>query len=186
MTMMLSYCHSLKYSALEYVHCQRIDCWIWPPFATQADMYATNLQNHTQNLWKFVDNTIKTFCKVNGFPFSQDSDLINDLQNAIKDPKHVFTIDSIEVDDWIIIINPTVYQSFTSYHQDYIARKDLDVLSEESITVEKIILYFVHLLKYQNKHYNQDNPVKLLYPVPVHSVKRLRMEIDLEILYHTR
>ena len=54
----------------------------------------------------------------------------------------------------------------------------------ESIPIKKIILYFVPLLKYQHQHYDQDNLVKLFYPVPVHSVKRLSMEIDLVILYH--
>ena len=55
----------------------------------QSDMYATNLQNHALNLWKFVDYTIKMFCQRNGFPFTQDSDLVDDLRNAIKDPDHL-------------------------------------------------------------------------------------------------
>ena len=128
--------------------------------------------------------TIKTFCKLNGFPFSRDSDLVNDIQNVIKDSEHVFTINSVEEDALIIIIDPTVCNSFVSYHRNYIARKDMDMQSIENTPAKKIILYFVHLLKYQHQHYNQDNPVTLFYPVPVQSVKRLSMEIDPEILYH--
>ena len=40
-----------------------------PHLQLQADAYATNLQNHALNLWKFVDYTIN---KVNEFPFSVD------------------------------------------------------------------------------------------------------------------
>ena len=56
--------------------------------------------------------------------------------------------------------------------------------SVKTVPVEKIILYFVHLLKNQHLHNNQDNPVKLFYPVPIHSVKRLSMVIDPEVLFH--
>ena len=150
----------------------------------QADMYATNLQNHVLNLWKFVDYTIKTFCQRNGFPFTHDSDLVDELRNAIKDPDHVITIDSVEENEWIIVMDSAVCQSFISYHHDHFKKKDMDMKSIETIPVEKIILYFVHLLKYQHLHDSQDNPVKLFYPVPIHSVKRLSMTIDPEILYH--
>ena len=56
--------------------------------------------------------------------------------------------------------------------------------SVETISAKKIILYFVHLLKYQHMYHNQDNPVKLFYPVPVHSVKRLSRVFDPELSFH--
>jgi hypothetical protein len=81
-------------------------------------------------------------------------------------------------------MDPTVCQSFISCHRDYFTSKYMDMKSIETIPVEKIILYFVHLLKYQHLHDNQDNPVKLFHPVPIQLVKRLSMVIDPEILYH--
>jgi hypothetical protein len=47
------------------------------------------------------------------------------------------------------------------------------------------ILYFVHLLKYQNALEGNDAVTpKLLHPVSVHSIKQYHMDIDAEIIYY--
>ena len=49
----------------------------------------------------------------------------------------------------------------------------------------KLVLYFVHLLNYQNTlEGNESVYPKLFYPVPVHGIKRFHMDIDAEIMYY--
>jgi hypothetical protein len=62
-------------------------------------------------------------------------------------------------------------------------------VDESGVTMEeqaeKLVLYFVHLLRYQNGFENNEEVnAKLFNPVPVHGIKRFHMDIDGEILYY--
>ena len=113
---------------------------------------------------------IKTFCIANVFSFSNDSEFVKDLQEAIKDPDHLCTKDRVDVDDdWFIVVNDVSHHIFLDHHQTYLSEKNINLSNAD------VILYFVHLHKYQHSMKKEENPSKLFHPVPVHTVKRYLM-----------
>ena len=72
---------------------------------------------------------------------------------------------------------------FIGHHQSYLTEKNINLSDTDGISPEKIILYFVHLHKYQHSMKTEENSSKLFHPVPVHTVKRYNTIIDGEVLY---
>ncbi len=127
---------------------------------------------------------IKTFCIANVFSFSKDSEFVKDLQEAIKDPDHLCTKDGVDVDDdWFMVVNDVSHQIFLDHHQTYLSEKNINLSNADGVSPKKIILYFVHLHKYQHSMKTEENSSKLFHPVPVHTVKRYNTIIDGEVLY---
>jgi hypothetical protein len=139
----------------------------------QCDAYATNFHNHALNIWTYINYTIKTFCTANCFSFSKDSEFVKDLQEAIKDSTHICTEDGVDGDDdWFMVVNDESRQIYLDHHRTYLSEKNINLSNVDDVSPEKIILYFVHFLKYQHSMNTEENPTKLFHPVPVHRVKR--------------
>ena len=159
----------------------------------QSNQYATNLLNHiTMNIWAYIQHTINSFCRLYGYPTSKKNPFTKEIMNAIKDPSHVCTENIVRNSfNEQISVNQQQRDEFIKYHRKYLAEHAIDLLGDEEsgFTIEeqaqKIVLYFVHLLEYQNKFEGNDKvSAKLFHPVPVHGIKRYHMDIDGEILYY--
>jgi hypothetical protein len=181
---------------------------LWPEFTNvmnftghsrhntlQSNQYATNLQNHAEmNVWKYIKLTITTFCRSRGYSASKNSPFVIDLFNAIKDPDHtcsVTTVNSIMSSMELLQVDQHSRDEFIVYHHQYLSEHDIDLISNEDsgVTIaeqsSKLVLYFVHLLKYQNAFEDVEGVTpRLFYPVPIHGIKRYHMHIDNEIIYY--
>jgi len=160
----------------------------------QSNQYATNLINHvTMNVWTYIQHTIKSFCQLHGYQTSKKSPFIKELMDGIKDPTYVFTVTHVRqnITNKLIRVDEARRDQFIYYHRDYLMAKNIDLSGDEESgntikeQAQKLVLYFVHLLNYQNQfEENDDVNTKLFYPVPVHGIKCYHMEVDGEILYY--
>ncbi len=161
----------------------------------QSNQYATNLQNHVEmNVWIYIKLTITTFCQSQGYCSSKKSPFVIDLFNAIKDPDHVCsvtTVSSISTSTERLQVDIQSRDDFIAYHRNYLNDHDIDLIGdEESGTTigeqsSKLVLYFVHLLNYQNSFEAVEGVTpRLFYPVPVHGIKRYYMDVDNKIIYY--
>jgi hypothetical protein len=162
----------------------------------QSNQYATNLQNHVEmNVWIYIKLTITTFCQSQGYSASKKSPFVIDLFNAIKDPNHVCsvtTVSSILTSTEQLQVDIPSRDDFIAYHRNYLDEHDINLFSEEAENdttigeqTSKLVLYFVHLLKYQNSFESVEGVTpRLFYPVPVHGIKRYYMDVDNEIIYY--
>lgn len=112
---------------------------------------------------------------------------------GIKNPAHEFTITQVRhsISNRMIPVDEMLRDDFIHYHREYLSTKSIDLLGDEESGVtmeeqaEKLVLYFVHLLRYQNGFENNEEVnAKLFNPVPVHGIKRFHMDIDGEILFY--
>ncbi len=161
----------------------------------QSNQYATNLQNHVEmNVWICIKLTITTFCQSCGYTASKKSPFVIDLFNAIMDPDHVCSVIAVNSILLLMVLLQVDLQSrndFIQYHHGYLTDHDIDHIVEEgsglTITEQssKLVLYFVHILKYQNAFEDvKEVRPRLFYPVPVHGIKRYHMDVDNEIIYY--
>ena len=165
-------------------------------YSLHADQYATNLVNHiTANVWRYINYTIISFCRSNGYPTSMKHPLVKELMAGIKDDSYIFAVTHVKhtVTNERIPVDQILRDEFIAYHRKYLDAKSIDLNGDEEsgITIEeqaqKLVLYFVHLLKYQNTFvFNENDEIyaELFHPVPIHGMKRFHMDIDGEILYY--
>ena len=146
------------------------------------------------NVWCYIKLTITTFCRSQGYCASRKSPFVIDLFNAIKNPDYdctVTTVSSLLTSTEQLLVDLQSRDEFIVYHRNYLNDHDIDLIGdEESNTTigeqsSKLVLYFVHLLKYQNLFEAVEGVTpRLFYPVPVHGIKRYHMDVDNEIIYY--
>ena len=162
-------------------------------YTLQSNQYATNLLNHVEmNVWGYIQHTITSFCRLHGYPTSTKNPFVKELMTSIKDGSHICTVNQIKNSaNELIHIDQELRDEFIQYHREYLDEKHIDLMGDEEsdVTIEeqarKLVLYFVHLLKYQSGFEgNDDVAAKLFFPVPLHGIKRYHMDIDGEILYY--
>ena len=159
----------------------------------QSNQYATNLMNHiTMNIDGYIHHTITSFCRLHEYPTSKKNPFVQEIMKAIKEPTHVCTEDFIRNSrNELIPVNQLIRDDFIKYHHEYLEQHSIDLLGDEEsgVTIEeqapKLVLYYVHLLQYQNMFDgNEDVAAELFFPVPVHGIKRYHMDIDGEIMFY--
>ena len=126
----------------------------------------------------YIGHTISSFMMSIGLKPSKSHPLYIDLMKCIKDPTEVLTFNIPQV-------HQQARDNFLNYHRNYLNTHSIDLQGSLSDQHEKILLYFAHLLNYQDTVQLPDGKEpKRFHVVPIHDVKRMHIDIDAEILFY--
>lgn len=149
----------------------------------ESNSYATRAVNHVAvNTLTFIGYTIQSFLISINLPDTAKKshplfkDIMNKIQQGSTYQLTYAMSNQQEEDD---------RDEFIQYHLTYLDNHDIDLCSDLASQHEKIILYFVHLLRYQNEvDLGNGRQPKLFYPVPMNSITRSSITVDGEILFY--
>lgn len=147
-----------------------------------ANKYATLVVNHVEtNTIRFIENTAMSFCKSNGLPDSRKCPLVQDLVRVIvnndNQPQYSYALESPELEE--------ERNTFIEYHTNYLDNNDIDLQAPLGDQHNKIILYFVHMLKWQHTvDLGDDTQAPLIKAVPMYSIQRYSLTFDPEIMFY--
>ncbi len=144
-----------------------------------ANRYAVNIVVMVEkNTDIYIGHTISSFMTSIGYTPNKSHALYKHLMKCIKDPTEVFAFN--------IPQHQQACDDFLDYHRDYLNNHDIDLQGSLSEQHEKILVYFAHLLCYQDNIQLPDGKQpKRFHVVPIHGVKRMHIDIDAEILFYT-
>jgi len=147
-----------------------------------ANQFATLVVNHVEsNTIRFIENTAMSFCKSNGLPDSRKCPLVQDLVRVIvnndNQPQYSYALESPELEE--------ERDTFIEYHTNYLNNNDIDLQAPLGNQHNKIILYFVHMLKWQHTvDLGDDTQAPLIKAVPMYSIQRYSLTFDPEIMFY--
>lgn len=149
-----------------------------------ADTYASSMEAHvTNNTETFIRNTIETFMLLQGMDYTKTHPYAIDLlQKIINGDNHQYSYNSPA-------INIQARNDFIKYHRDYLDSKNIDLSDVGIKDTEKKILYFCHLLSYQDDNSKQmmqdlNREPKRFFSVPIHRIGLLSTLIGGKSFYY--
>ena len=147
-----------------------------------SNKYATLLVNHVDaNTISYIESTAISFCQSHDLPASRKGPLVQDLVRVIVNyadqPQSSYILASRRL--------RRKRDEFINYHTRYLDDHDIDLREPLGDQHNKIVIYFVHLLKWQHTVDLGDDRQAALFPVvPMFGVKRYSIPFDPEIMFY--